>query len=291
MKAVIEWVLAHRYRPVLLAIAFSPLVPVISAALMALETTRRGAAQGAIGALFVFAGVALVELVTSGGIGLLSAVAVAAALSGVAIGSAIAWAGSLNLGFQGAVLLCFVAGVLVTLAGPAPEVMFEPVIEQLVEMLDENGATPQQLEAVRGLDAVLMGLVVAAIFAQVAAGLLLAYWWLSLMRDDVAFGPEFRELKLGKVLGIPAMALVTAGLVLETPLVQNLTPLALFAFLFQGLAVMHAWAHAKSWHPALVGVIYVLFVTPLTGLTIMGLSVVGLLDNVFELRSPLRART
>jgi uncharacterized protein YybS (DUF2232 family) len=95
---------------------------------------------------------------------------------------------------------------------------------------------------------------------------------------------------MGRVLGVPALVLISIGLVLDTPLVQNLTPLVLFAFLFQGLAVMHAWAHAKKWHPLLVGLIYLLFVTPLTGVTILGLSVVGLLDNVFNLRSPLRAQ-
>jgi hypothetical protein len=74
-------------------------------------------------------------------------------------------------------------------------------------------------------------------------------------------------------------------------LVQNLTPLALFGFLFQGSAVMHAWAHARQWHIGILVLVYVLFVPPLTGMAILGLSAVGLLDNIFDLRSGLRART
>jgi hypothetical protein len=54
---------------------------------------------------------------------------------------------------------------------------------------------------------------------------------------------------------------------------------------------MHAWAHARKWHPAFIWPVYILFVTPLTWVAIFGLSAVGLLDNVFELRAGARAET
>jgi uncharacterized protein YybS (DUF2232 family) len=83
---------------------------------------------------------------------------------------------------------------------------------------------------------------------------------------------------------------VALGLVFDTALVQNLSALALLAFVFQGLAVLHAWAHAKRWHPGLVAPVYVLLVTPVRVLVIFVLSAVGLLDNWFDLRARLRSQ-
>jgi hypothetical protein len=84
------------------------------------------------------------------------------------------------------------------------------------------------------------------------------------------------------------MLIVTIGLVTAAAAIQNLAPLAVFGFLFQGLAVMHAWSYAKKWHPVVVGLVYVSLVTPVSGITILGLSGAGLLDNFFALRAPLR---
>lgn len=290
MKRVLDWLMSQRYRPVLLAMAFSALVPVVSTGVMGLVTARRGPLEALASAAAAIGGVALIEVVTEGGVGVLSAVAAIAMLTGVGLGTLVIWARGLSLSFQATLLFCVVAVLVITLVGPDPEQLFAPLMERLASALRDGGATDSQLQALQGVKPVLLGIVLGVAFAWLVAGLFLTYWWLSLMRSDVAFGPEFRVLKMGRVLGVPALVLISIGLVLDTPLVQNLTPLVLFAFLFQGLAVMHAWAHAKKWHPLLVGLIYLLFVTPLTGVTILGLSVVGLLDNVFNLRSPLRAQ-
>jgi hypothetical protein len=66
--------------------------------------------------------------------------------------------------------------------------------------------------------------------------------------------------------------------------------LALAAFVLQGLAILHAWAHAKRWHVAFVAPVYVLLVTPLMLLVLLGLGTLGLLDNWFDLRAPLRVQ-
>lgn len=290
MKSVIDWVVAQRYRPILLAMAFSALVPVLATALLGLVAVRRGAAQASISAAGGIAAVALIEVVTSGKVGMLTAFAAGTMIAGVALGALVAWARGLSLSFQATLLFCVVVAVAITLFGPTPHQIFAAVTDWLVNTLQKNGATEAQLQAARSLDSLLLGLGFAVVFTGLVVGLLLIYWWVSLVRTDLAFGREFRLLRMGHVLGIPALIVVSVGLVLNTPVVQNLTLLALFAFLFQGLAVMHAWAHAKRWHPVLLGLVYLLFVTPLSLAAILGLSVVGLLDNVFELRSPLRAQ-
>jgi hypothetical protein len=162
-------------------------------------------------------------------------------------------------------------------------------MNEVIEVMRSSGAALEQIEAVSALDPeFLFGLFLAAVFAQIVAALLLACWWYSLVQPDMLFGVQFRALKLGKVLGISAMVLLSVGVVSQLALVQNLLPMALFMFLFQGLAVMHAWGFARKWHPSFLALVYVLLITPFGIIAVTLLSMIGLLDNVFSLRSPLR---
>ena len=212
-------------------------------------------------------------------------------LGGVAVGASLRWAGSLALAFQGIVLGGYVVAVAFTLFGPAPNQLFSGVLATIAELWREGGAAPQQLDLVSDWGATLFGGMVGVTCAQLVGALLLGRWWAQLARKEIGFGVEFRALKLGRVLGIPGMILVGVDLVWDAPAVQILVPTALFGFLFPGLAVLHAWAHAKNWHAGLIVPAYILLIPPLTAVGVLGLSVVGLVDNLFDLRSSLRAQT
>jgi len=71
--------------------------------------------------------------------------------------------------------------------------------------------------------------------------------------------------------------------------VQNLFPVVLVGFCFQGLAVTHAWAHAKRWNPVVLLVMYLLLVSPLSGVLLLALGSMGLTDSWINLRGPLQA--
>jgi hypothetical protein len=171
------------------------------------------------------------------------------------------------------------------LVGPGPQALFAPMLEELTKVLGESGVEPRQLESIRNAESTLLGLLVAFVLTEVLCALFLAEWWLGLGAGDRRFGYEFRALRLGRVLGVPATVLLVVALVLEAPVVQNLAPLALFAFLFQGLSVLHAWAHAKHWHPGYLVPVYVLLASPLVGIAVLGLGGLGLADNWFDLRA------
>jgi hypothetical protein len=179
----------------------------------------------------------------------------------------------------------------VVVFGPSSADLFAPAAEYLIDMLESASAPQAQLDLVRGLQPIMLGLTAAGAFVQLVAAMLLGYWWLALARDEIGFGVEFRALKLGRVLGVPGMVLVAVGFFWDAPWIQNLTPIAMCAFLFQGAAVMHAWAHAKKWHPGFIWPVYLVLVTPAIWVSVFGLSAVGLLDNVFELRAGTRAQT
>ncbi|MBN1238189.1 MAG: hypothetical protein JXB36_06790 [Gammaproteobacteria bacterium] len=294
MKAFVDWVLAGRYRLIVLAAVFAPLLQVVTIALIALDTMRRGLSQASVGAAIALLGLLVVASLTAALTGASPAtigwIGFGSFAAGLGLGWLLRWAGGLAGAFQGVVLFCVVAVVAISVIGPGPEVLFAPMLDGLVELLRENQATDQQIEAFREAQPVMFGLFAAALLVQLIAALFLAYWWNGLAAGDSRFGTEFRDLKLSRALGFPASLLVAFGLVLDAPLVQNLTPLALFGFVFQGLAVMHAWAYAKGWHVGLLVPVYVLLITPLISVIILGLSAVGLVDNWFDLRAPLRPR-
>jgi hypothetical protein len=288
MKVFVDWVVARRYRLILLAIALAPLLQPVAAALIGVETARRGAVQGSISSLAGVAGMLIFALLTGMNPIVAATLGLVTFFSGVVVGALLQQSGNLGLAFQGTVLLSFALVCALSLFGPDPRSLFEPVIAELSEVLRASGAAPEQVAAVEGWGGILLA---AAVFSQLIGPLLLAYWWLCIASGRKRFGVEFRLLKLGRVLGVLATAVIVLRLAFDVPLVQNLTALALLAFVFQGLAVLHAWANAKRWHPGVLAPVYVLLITPFVVLVIFGLTAVGLVDNWFDLRASVRPQT
>jgi hypothetical protein len=284
VKVVIDWLLAQRQRLVIVAIVTAPLLPIVTAALLALETSRRGAVRGITSAAFGVAGLALLAMLSRTGVVGFALIGVVSMGAGVLIGALIRWAGNLVLAFQVVWLACLVGVLVYAAVGPDPATVFAPVLEGFRETLQGQSLTQEQVdEVVTGLAE---SLPAASLFLVLGGTLLLGYWWWSVASGGPSFGPEFRRLKLGRWLGWTATVLVVLGVAFGAPVVQNLLPLAVLGFLLQGLAVAHAWVHAKKWNPVVFVVLYVLLVvSPAT----IAVAVVGLVDNWLDLRKPVRS--
>lgn len=288
MTAFVLWLLQRRYRLVVVAIAVAPMVPFVAAALMTLDTIRRGAYQGLVAAAVSATGVLALGALVGGEVYIVS---VASMFLGTGLGAVMGATHSLMLVFQASLLLC-IAGLLATLVlWPDPLALIGPYLETVLQVFRDNGATPEQIAALTALGQISFGLAAAFVFASLVVALLLGYWWACLAGTPGSPGRDFRALKLGRILGVPATLLMGASLFLDASAVQNLFPLVLSGFCFQGLAVTHAWAHAKRWNPALLLVMYLLLVSPFTVLIVFGLGSMGLTDNWINLRAPLRTVT
>jgi len=288
MKVFVQWVTQRRYRLVLVAIAFAPFLPVISTALLALETIRLGGLTASTSALAAAGGIITLGALSTSEIGTFTVLGTATVFAGVVLGVLVRWAKSLTLAFQGSLLICVLAVIVGLIVWPDPGVLVGSMVEEIASVLRANGATDSQLAIVQSWNTLLFGVLGAVVFSQLVVALLLAYWWSGFNGPTGEFGRQFRMLRLGRVLGIPATLIMAVSLVLDAAVVQNLFPLALFGFWFQGVAVSHAWARTKNWHPIVLGIAYVLLVTPLTGLVILGFGSLGLVDNWFDLRAPLQ---
>jgi len=287
VRIFVQWVLSQRYWLVLAAIVFSPL-PLFASALMVVNTLHRGTREGLVTALVASAVLALLAVVTAGQWLEVAVIGAVTMFAGALIGALLRWGGLLMLAFQGTVLALSLIAVGITLLGPEPETLSRVLAERFVVLIWGDTATREQIAVVESWGPMLTGITLAAALAQLVGAMLLGYWWFALARAEAHFGPEFRQLRLGRVLGIPAIIVVGIGFFVQTPLVQNLAPIALFAFLFQGISVMHAWVHARGWNAAWLWPVYILLVTPWAAVPFGGLSAIGLLDNIFTLRPRLQ---
>jgi hypothetical protein len=283
--------LGRRYRPVILAAAFAPapLISFASTALMTLETLHRGGRQGFSSALVATGGVLILAWVWGADPSNFALAGGVTLLAGVGLGVLLRWAGTLALAFQGVVVVCAAGAVFAGVFWPDPGSIITPIVAQGVEWLRSTGASEGEIQAVsEGWERLFVGFLTLVIFLQLMAPLLLGSWWAALMNPVPQFGRQFRELRLGRFLGIPATLLMAARLILDGPVIQNLFPLVLFAFWFQGISVVHAWGKVRQWNPAIVAAMYVLLLPPFTGVTILAIASLGLVDNWIDLRAPLR---
>jgi hypothetical protein len=220
---------------------------------------------------------------------LLGALGLVCAATGVASGELIRRAGNLALAVQIALVICSAVVVVVGLTGIDARPFFADASNEFVALLP-SGLPPEQVEQWEQRAAA--ALFTTAVFLQLIGPVLLGSWWTWLAAGQRRFGHEFRQLKLGRLLGSLATVLFVVGLVFPGPVVQNLALLGVLGFLLQGVAVMHAWAHAKRWHPALLVPLYLLMLVPGPNvLIVLPLGMTGLVDQWFDLRASLRSRT
>jgi len=192
---------------------------------------------------------------------------------------------SLNLGFQIAVL---VSGLLLCglyLALEDPVRYWQDLLREAAHAMTEAGLVLDEAAVYQSLSITNWGTYVSLWLLTVLGSLFLGRWWESLLKAPGEFGAEFRQLRLGKLLG--GLALVTMAAMLlpvtwraDWPLLSALAWPAVMALAFQGLAAVHnlkaAGRISRGW---LVAVYVLLFVPISMFVTVIALAGWGLADN------------
>jgi hypothetical protein len=191
---------------------------------------------------------------------------------------------------QGAMLAVLAASgialvVLWRWASGDPVDQWEGWLAQLHEAAPQLGLT----EARRAVLAPYMtGMTVGMTVAVSAAAVLLGRWWQAILYNPGGFGQEFRILRM------PRSVTYLAGLAVAIALVNHLAGRAggvaadvlivlMFAFMFQGLAVLHHTARQRQWPRLALSVAY-LMMALLSQLAVPAFAVLGVLDTVNDFR-------
>jgi hypothetical protein len=287
-RAIAEWLTARPWRAAMASAfcgALSPqmLIPfmVLAGAIPVLTALRSNpgvglamAATGAVSATWMVLSLSQVaQWATAGILGLF--------FSPVLLGVLLKRTGSLNLCFQVAVLGAAAGLVVVHRVLPDPAAVW---IEPLRNVVDSMAAAGLKLE---GGDAMIdlwartmWGALAALTLALVLGSLLLGCWWQSLLASPGQFGTEYRQLRLGRVLGLCITVLFVAAFFVESALLASLAWIAFAALSFQGLAAAHSSKARGQINRGWLAAIYVLLIVPLSmSVTVVALALWGFADN------------
>ena len=281
----------------ILLAALSLLVPpasMLSAAVVALATLRKGAVPGAL--VFGLATVASggIVLLALGGINLAVGFLILIWLPAWLLAVVLRTTRSLPLTILVAMGLGLVmlAGEFIQSTDPVAEwkVLLGPFVESLVDAQLADGS--QQTALVSLMASWMPGIVAAGFFLQLTMSLFLARWWQALLYNPGGFRDEFHQLRLPRVLSI---ALLLALLLMllqdgaDVSILEYLLTLLVVAWFIQGLALAHGivgkLGSSSGW---LIGIyLLLLFALPHT---VIVLAVAGMADAWFDFRARLGPR-
>jgi hypothetical protein len=186
---------------------------------------------------------------------------------------------SLNLAFQLAVLATAVALIGVHVALSDPTAVWLPILKAGQRSMQELGLHYTD-EMILPLAKTMWGLLAVLTLVTVVSSLFLGRWWSSLLGTRGSFGAEFRELRLGVVLGVAISIVLPFAYWFESSLAGSLAWVAFGALSFQGLAAAHRGRARGNINRGWLAAIYVLLIVPLsTFITVIGLAVWGFVDN------------
>lgn len=208
--------------------------------------------------------------------------------SPVLLGVLLKRTGSLNLCFQVAVLVGAAGLVVVHLVLPDPAAVWH---ELLRKVLDSMAAAGLKVEG--NTDALIevwartmWGALAALTLALVLGSLFLGCWWQSLVASPGRFGTEYRQLRLGRVLGLCVTVLFVSAFFVDSALLASLAWVAFAGLSFQGLAAAHRSKARGQINRGWLAAIYVLLIVPLSmSITVLALAIWGFADNWLRPRS------
>jgi hypothetical protein len=200
----------------------------------------------------------------------------------VALGWLLRLSGSLNLVYQ--VTLLGLALLLIVLFASLsdPVGMWREQIELVWTSMANAGL---RIEGDRSLiiaawSRTMWGALAALSLATVFGAVLLGRWWQSLLDTPGSFGVEYRQLRLGRAMGIATTVLFIAAMLTDSALVASLAWVAFAALAFQGLAAAHrSKAVGRLDRGWLVAIYVLLIVLPVTSIVVFMLALWGFADN------------
>ena len=190
--------------------------------------------------------------------------------------------GSLNLCYQVAVLGIVALLIVIYLSLQDPVGMWHQQIGSVVASMASAGLHLEgdQKAIIAAWSRTMWGALAALTLASVFGSLLLGRWWQSLLDTPGGFGIEYRQLRLGRALGIAITVLFIAALAIDSALLASLAWVAVAALAFQGLAAAHrSKAVGRLERGWLVAIYVLLIVLPVTSIVVFMLAIWGFADN------------
>jgi hypothetical protein len=193
--------------------------------------------------------------------------------------------GSLTLCFQLAVLVAGLVLCVLHLSLPNPVQSWQALLREAAHAMTEAGLVLDEAALYKSLSVTNWGTYVSLWLLTVLGAVFLGRWWQSLLEAPGEFGAEYRQLRLGVVLGAVAFVAMVAKVLpeswgLTTPLLSALAWPAILALALQGLAAVHQLKAVGRIGRGWLVTVYVLLFVPISMfMTVIALAGWGLADN------------
>jgi len=198
----------------------------------------------------------------------------------LALGVLLARTGSLTLCLQMSVLAAGVLLAILHVSLGDPQTFWAPFVRDVAQEMQRRGlALDLEKDGLADtLARTLWGWVTVLTMLLAMCALFLARWWQSLPSQAGRFGAEFQHLRLGVALGALAAVSIGASLLVDRPLVDDLSRIFLGALMLVGLAAAHRFKAAGRLNGVWLGAIYVLLVIA-APIMVAALAGWGFVDN------------
>lgn len=300
MQALASFVMRGMPQAVMLALllaALSLLIPptsILSSAVVALVTLRKGAAPGGLLVGLAAVASAVLALLAMGGIHLAVGFLLLMWLPAWLLALLLRSSRSLSMAVIGALVLSVVmlAGQFLQSVDPIAEweAVLGPFVQSLVDAQLVDGG--QQARLVSLMAGWMPGIVAAGFLLQLLAALFLARWWQALLYNPGGFRSEFHQLRLPRLLAVAFLLLLLFMLIQGgsgVTLLEYLLILLVSAWFIHGLALVHGvvgkLGSSSGWLIALY--LLLLFALPHT---VIALATAGVADAWIDFRARLRPR-
>lgn len=191
---------------------------------------------------------------------------------------------SLSLSLQAASILGAIGFIVFTLLFPNSHLFWQKALTPLLTpMLETSGYTSEYSADLIEQTALFMtGLLVASIVLIHSSILLFGYKLHCLVKDSSQFDSDFRQMRLGKVLAVIAIAVSIWAVTAQSPFAAQLCGILTILFFLQGMALIHTacgtMTKGKLW--LIITYILVIFVPQ----AILVVILLGIIETFFKLR-------
>ena len=194
---------------------------------------------------------------------------------------ALAWVlsrtGSLSICLQIAVLGGIVMLIVLHAALGDPTQFWSPVVRQLAQEMQRRGLSFDDAFADALARSLWAWVTVLTLLLGMCA-VFLARWWQCLTADAGSFGVQFRQVRLGRVLGIAAACAIVGSFLIDHSFADDLARFLVSALALVGVAAAHRIRHERGANTAWLWALYLLlvFASPVVLPVLAG---VGFVDN------------
>ena len=192
---------------------------------------------------------------------------------------------SLDITLQAAAVIGALVFIVLDIALPTNAAFWQQVLGQILEPIFQAGTmSPADVESsIATLSEYMTGIMVLSIVLVHSSLIFLGYWLNCVAKDNQQYKEEFKNIRLGKVLALLALALTLAALALQSSTLAQLAGIMAILFCIPGMTFIHtlcaSMTNSKLW--LIISYLLVIFVPQVIVIIVL----LGLFETFFGLRN------